>query len=171
MQSYRNGIFCENCGVYWEMDEFGSLTDHSDSRTVRIPDWYRWERRNVRRQLAANKYQGIDVPVRVEALPNEKGFVELGKGRLRHDAEGYTLSLDDMERVSVRALRDVFPLRIPNSRLESTQTEYNYHGKGKCIVLSTANCCYYVYSDAPEFLVTKLEFAVEESHKSRKCTE
>ena len=171
MQSYRNGIFCESCGVYWEMDEFGSLTDHSDSRTVRIPDWYRWERRNVRRQLTANKYQGIDVPVRVEALPNEKGFVELGNGRLRHDAEGYTLSLDDMERASVRALRDVFPLRIPNSRLESTQTEYNYHGKGKCIVLSTANCCYYVYSDAPEFLVTKLEFAVEESHKSRKCTE
>ena len=111
------------------------------------------------------------MPVRVEALPNEKGFVELGNGRLRHDAEGYTLSLDDMERASVRALRDVFPLRIPNSRLESTQTEYNYHGKGKCIVLSTANCCYYVYSDAPEFLVTKLEFAVEESHKSRKCTE
>ena len=152
MQSYRNGIFCENCGVYWEMDEFGNLTDHSDSRTVRIPDWYRWERRNVKRQIA---------------LPNEKGFVELGYGHLRHDMEGYTLSLDDKERASVRALRDEFPLRIANSRLESTQTEYNYHGKGKCIVLSTANCCYYVYSDAPEFLVTKLEFAVEESHTSR----
>ncbi len=40
----------------------------------------------------------------------------------------------------------------------------------KCIVLSTGNCCYYVYSKDRSFIVTELEFAVEAYAKLRDKT-
>ena len=37
----------------------------------------------------------------------------------------------------------------------------NYRGKGAGIVLSTRDCCYYIYSDDKEFNPTRLQFAGE----------
>ncbi len=121
----------------------------------------------MKENIIAGNYQGIDIPVSIEALPNEKGFVSLGTGRLIHNMSGYRLSLDDMNSDAAKRLVDTFPLQITNKALESTQTEYNYREKGKCIVLSTKDCCYYVYSESQEFIVTKLEFAVEELGRLR----
>lgn len=162
MKSKGTRLWCDSCKAAWSMNEYGQLKEENSNKTIHIPDWYNWQRQQVREELAARTYKGIDIPVTIEALPNEKGFVNLGTGRLIHNMSGYTLSLDNTETEAAKKLVDTFPLTIPNKILESTQTEYDYRGKGKCIVLSTKDCCYYVYSEAPEFIVTKLEFAVEE---------
>ncbi len=162
MKSKGARLWCDSCKAAWSMNEYGQLKEESSHKTIHIPDWYNWQRQQVREEITAHTYKGIDIPVTIEALPNEKGFVNLGTGRLIHNMSGYTLSLDNVETEAAKKLVDTFPLIIPNKILESTQTEYDYRGKGKCIVLSTRDCCYYVYSEASEFIVTKLEFAVEE---------
>ena len=136
------------------MDRYGTLC--SDSGSVHIPDWYRWERSEAVKE-AENGYD-MTFPVDVEALPNEKGFVPLGKGTLRHSAAGYELTLD-----TKRDMPDKFPVRISTQALYSVQTEYDYRCKGKpqCIVISTQNCCYYCYCSDPRFIVTKQEFIQE----------
>lgn len=48
---------------------------------------------------------------------------------------------------------------------ESVQTEYNYRNKGKCIVLSTTSCCYYLYSDDQSFEPTELQFIGEKLYE------
>lgn len=153
MQSHDNTLECTACGTGWKMDWYGVINKYHYE--IFVPDWYRWEREKAEEEAAA----GYDVSFRVavEALPNEKGFVPLGTGVLRHSYEGFELSLDE----PFSGLADEFPLKIPSRCLESVQTEYNYRGKGKCIVLSSRNCCYYCYSDDPLFLVTKMEFITE----------
>lgn len=157
MESDEQSLHCKSCGASWKLNFYGQLEKQYEAGTVHIPDWYRWERKEVNKEIAEGRYRGIDCKVRVEALPNAKGFVPLGTGRLIHNMQGFTLSLDEQKVPTA----DEFPLTIANAALESVQTEYNYRERGKCIVLSTQDCCYYVYSDEPEFIVTKLEFAVE----------
>lgn len=196
MTSRGTELCCEQCSDSWKMDTYGRLINTYGKR-LQIPDWYEWERQQVIREIKDGRY-GLDIPVRIEALPNEKGFIKLGTGRLTHDAEKYVLTFDSAEEVTelLPKLQDAPKAdgeqgrngRVKsngeetgrqdieigehtdrlvwyNRNLESTQTEYNYRGRGKCIVLSTQDCCYYIYSDAPEFCVTKLMFAVEAIHK------
>lgn len=158
MHSGGTDVWCGACGQRWTLTADGELREEGTGIISDVPSWYRWERNIVREAVEKDTYTGIDVPVFVEALPNEKGFISLGSGRLVHNREGFLLKLDREENQA----RDHFPLFLPNRLLESVQTEYNYRERGKCIVLSTRNCCYYVYSKAEEFCVTELEFAVEE---------
>jgi hypothetical protein len=41
------------------------------------------------------------------------------------------------------------------------QAEYDYRGKDECVVLSTKDCCYYLYPADSNFNVTKIQFAAE----------
>ena len=161
MNSEGSHLACSACGNRWEMNTLGYLEEENTLKRIHIPDWYNWERSIVREEIEQNKYEGIDVLVEIEALPNEKGFVNLGSGRLKHSQSGYILTIDDTENETVKLLNDKFPLSFSSKCLQSVQTEYNYRKKGKCIVLSTRDCCYYIYSSDPKFIVTKLEFATE----------
>ena len=159
MWGHDDILECTACGEKWVMDEYGRL--NKDGSYVHIPDWYRWERAEAEREI--NDGYHAEFGVRVEALPNEKGFVKLGSGTLRSSHTGFELSLDE----TPQGIADKFPLTFCFSAMESVQTEYDYRGRGKCIVLSSKNCCYYCYSDDPAFIVTKLEFAGEYLH--RRC--
>ena len=90
-----------------------------------------------------------DLSVRVEALPNASGFIPMGEGRLTQEEKGFTLSVQGKTLVFDHVSR------------ESVQTEYNYRGRGACIVLSDRDCCYYIYSKEPDFAPTRIQFAGE----------
>ena len=168
MSSVGAVLSCGACGAAWTLDPLGSLLA-ADGQPVRIPEWYAWERRCVEEAVSAGTY-AVQCRVRVEALPNEHGFIPLGNGTLHHDAQGFRLRLD----TGYPGLHDAFPLHFPPQSLPSCQTEYNYRGRGACIVLSTPACCYYVYAlepGDPDFRVTEMEFAAEALHRlaHRRC--
>ena len=160
MRSSGTDLWCEKCGKRWTLTEDGDLLSSDAGEAYNIPEWYRNERKQVDEEIADGTYKGLDIPVRVDALPNEKGFVPLGSGRLRFDQAGFYLSIDEEQKKT----ENYEPLFFSTGKLESLQTEYNYKKRGKCIVLSTKDCCYYVYSEDESFIVTELEFAVERYH-------
>ena len=120
-------------------------------QSIHIPDWYEWERRQVEYKLQNDDVKNVEkeYSVRVEALPNAKGFIPLGQGTLMLNASQFELILADIS------------LEFPHACRESVQTEYNYRGRGPCIVLSDRDCCYYLYSDDKEFNPTVLQFIGE----------
>lgn len=142
MESGDTTLRCKKCGAQWELSQDGWLIN-ADGKT-HIPAWYAWERAMTPDEIGPQKFQ-----VAVEALPNHKGFVPLGQGILQLDLDRFTL------RIGGRTLE--FPHKIR----ESVQTEYNYRGKGMCIVLSTWDCSYYIYSDDIRFQPTELQFIGE----------
>ena len=96
----------------------------------------------------------------IESLPNAKGYIPLGKGKLIHNENGFILTGDELGK----------PLELVKEPLSlySLHIEYDYMGKGDCIDLSTLDDTYYIYPINKKNVVTKLHFAVEELYKIKK---
>lgn len=151
MDSKGSEVFCNACGKRWETGVHGRLTAKTgDTEFPHIPDWYEWQRSLVKQEIADGAYQ-LRIRVKIEALPNEKGFVPLGEGVLEHHAEGFTLTIAQTGEV----------LRFYSRRMSSVHTECDYRGQGDCIVLSTHHCCYYLYALTGALGITKIQFAAE----------
>lgn len=160
MDSKGSEIFCTQCHKSYEMDEYGELhAKEGKTEFPHIPDWYEFEREQVKKEILSGKYYFED-EVMIESLPNSKGYIKLGKGKLIHDENGFILTGDELGK----------PLHLVKEPLSlySLHIEYDYMGKGDCIDLSTLNDTYYIYPINKKNVVTKLHFAVEELYKIKK---
>ena len=163
MTSKGSQLSCKKCGMQWQMTSLGTLVteqvamndEKSEKKEIHIPDWYEWQRKEVIARIEEGDYKAI-YTVYVEALPNAKGFIPLGDGILIHKPEGFYLEMGEEK------------LFFDHASRESVQTEYNYRKKGMAIVLSTRDCCYYIYSADVEFQPTKLQFVGEYFYKNNK---
>ena len=158
MSSEGAQIKCNHCGKTYEMDEHGELhTLEGETEFPHIPDWYEWERSNVRKEVESGTYR-FECPARVDALPNADRFIDLGMGKLIHDMDGFTLTgqyKDEDYEVKLLA-KDHYSVHI----------EYEYLGKfGDCVDLNTLTDTFYVYPKCEKFSVTKMSLACEELYK------
>lgn len=158
MDSAGVEIFCNHCGKRWKMTELGELQAlEGETEFSHIPDWYEWERANVRAEVEAGTYDSGELPVHIDSLPNAKKFIRLGSGTLRHDMTGFHVRGKDVD-------GDLFETDWPVPSLYSVHIEYEYLGKyGDCIDLNTLQDTWYTYPEAPaKFSVTKMALATEE---------
>lgn len=159
MHSKGTELICDACGKRWQMDELGSLraTD-GETEFPRIPDWYEWERANVRREVEAGTYS-FSAPVRVMSLPNANGYIHIGDGMLTHGTDGFI----------VRGSGDygAFEMIKPVPSLYSCHIELNYLEKyGDCVDLNTLEDTWYCYPQDCDFSVTKIALATEELYQN-----
>jgi len=158
MASSGVSLSCRACGKSWEMSEYGELeAPDGETEFSHIPDWYEWERQNVRRQVADGAYC-FETSVRVESLPNAKKFVVFeDAGRLTHNADGFRLS-------GVYG-GEVFEISWTPLMMHSCHIEYDYMGRGDCIDLNTTDDTFYLFPEDCDFAVTKIALATEELHR------
>ena len=98
MASKGTKLFCTACGKHWTMSELSELSaDEGETEFSHIPDWYEWERDNVRKEVEAGTYSSGELPVTVDSLPNAKRFLRLGEGVMVHDMEGFTVRGTDLD--------------------------------------------------------------------------
>lgn len=170
MASQGTRLFCKACGKSWTMSELGELSaDQGNTEFSHIPDWYEWERANVRAEVEAGTYSSGELPVWVDSLPNAKRYIGLGNGTLVHDMNGFTVRGKDVDGDPFEMVKDV-------PSLYSCHIEYDYLGKsGDCVDLNTLEDTWYIYPYAkdrkqqeklreenPDFSVTKMALATEE---------
>ena len=165
MSSKGSRLRCEACGKEWEMSELGELSAATgETEFSHIPDWYEWERENVRREVEARTYSSGVLPVRVDSLPNAERFIPLGEGTLVHDMNGFTVRGTDGD-------GEPFEMVKPVPSLYSCHIEYEYLGKfGDCVDLNTLEDTWYIYPQNCLFSVTKMALATEElffAHRKR----
>lgn len=78
MSSSGTILRCNACRAEWKMTELGELEAVSGETVFsHIPDWYEWERVNVRREVEEGTYSSGELPVHVDTLPNAKKFIRL----------------------------------------------------------------------------------------------
>lgn len=163
MDSDKHLIWCNHCKKTYAMDVYGKLhAQEGDTEFSHIPDWYEFEREQVRQQIIHKTYHFED-RVRIESLPNAKGYINLGEGKITHDLNGFVLEGMEFGK----------PLKLIKEPLSlyGLHIEYDYLGKGEdCIDLSTLNDTYYIYPLTKKNVVTKLHFAVEELYKIERDT-
>jgi DNA-directed RNA polymerase subunit RPC12/RpoP len=157
MDSDKNRIWCRQCGKEWIMSELGELKAVSGiTEFSHIPDWYEFERGQVRRQIDEKTYEFSD-DVIVDSLPNAKGYIRLGHAKLSHNMDGFHLE----GTFSGKS----FSLGKEPLSMYSCHIEYDYLGGGDCIDLSTLEDTYYIYPQGRLSSVTKISLATEELFK------
>ncbi len=157
MASEGNDLYCKYCGKRWTMAPNGELSaSEGETEFSHVPDWYEWERANVRAEVEAGTYSTGELPVEVRSLPNSKAFIPLGKGTMIHDMNGFRVRVKDL-------LGREHTMDIPVPAAYSVHIEYNYLGKwGDCVDLNTLTDTWYTYPKVPGCSVTKMALATEE---------
>ncbi len=159
MNSIGTEIFCESCGKRWNLNDDGTLTALSgETEFSHIPDWFEWERSEVRRQVREGSYSFSD-EVEVYSLPRTWRFIPIGNAVVTHDAEnGFRIKGhyrgEDYE-ITRRPL-DTNSLHI--------EYDYCYIKPLDCFDISYENDSFYCYPTKKN-IVTKLAFATEEIYK------
>ena len=160
MASEGTVLFCRSCHKRWQYSELGELeAEQGETEFSHIPDWYEWERANVRREIESGTYDSGELPVTVRSLPNAKGFILLGEGTLRHNMDGFSVHGTDGD-------GDAFEMSKPVPSLYSCHIEYEYLGRfGDCVDLNTLDDTWYIYPHDCRFAVTKMALATEELYQ------
>lgn len=168
MTSEGTLLKCSACGKEWNMTELGELeAAKGETEFSHIPDWYEWERSNVRAEVLAGTYSTGELPVRVASLPNAKRFIPLGTGTMIHDMNGFRVRVTDKD-------GDVHEMVKTVPSMYSCHIEYEYLGKhGDCVDLNTLTDTWYTYPDPEkcEFAVTKMALATEELYYALRPSE
>lgn len=150
-------IWCSHCGTSWKMDIYGQLhCENGKDIFTHVPDWYRWERENVRREVDEGRYHFEDM-ARLERMVNGRvGFQSLGNVKLTHDERGFTMCGEIMD--------GHFEFNRSVSSMRSVHIEYDFKGRGDAIDLCTLEDTYFVFPLTARNVLTKLHFATEELH-------
>ncbi len=161
MASEGTELYCTACGKRWHMNEDGTLSAlDGETEFSHIPDWFAWEREQVRRQIENGTYSFSD-EVEIYSMPRCWRFIPLGKGKLTHDPEnGFVLEGE----------HNGSPFLIQRTPLQSNslhvEYDYCYIKPFDCVDISTENDSFYCYPTS-ENVVTKLAFATEEIYQRK----
>ena len=163
MHSKGTRLLCGSCGKEWELSPLNILQAvNGETEYCYIPDWYEWERENVREEIEKGTYSSGLLPVHVDSLPNADRFIRIGNGTLLHDMNGFHVS-------GRTADGEEFSMEKPVASMYSCHIEYEYLGKyGDCIDLNTLTDTWYIYPESENFSVTKMALATEELYFSQR---
>lgn len=159
MSSKGTEIFCTECGKRWNLNEDGTLSALTGKTEFsHVPDWFEWERTQVREQIRRGEYSFSD-DVEIYSQPRCWKFEYLGDGKLTHDVkEGFIVEgFYSGEKYHIQRK----PIQTNSLHIEY---DYCYLKPLDCVDISTENDSFYCYPKK-ENVVTKLAFATEEIYQ------
>ena len=170
MDSKHTELWCKECGIKYHMDEYSRLhCVNGEGKFEHVPDWYRWEREEVIKEVKNNTYRFED-KVRIEKLTSSrKGFVPLGYVDFIHDNKGIHLHgvLDNKEEFHF----DNSPENTPSIHIDYNFKKRGVKKKGQTLDIDTLNDTWYIYPTTKDCVVTKIHLAVEALYDRMKIEE
>lgn len=150
MSGHGTELVCNACGRHFFMDEYGSLHGGSYSH---IPDWYKWEREQIRGEIADGTYC-VETRVRIAMMVDMKAIYFVCNGTLRHDTSGFELTGDD---------GILHFIQNPN-KCYSVYSDFNWYELGDIVCIGEYGKLYYCFPETPD-LVAKVRIAAEELYR------
>ena len=147
-------LTCRACGKSYTLTELGELSaDVGKTEFSHIPDWYEWQRGEVRRELQEGTY-ALDIPVDIAVMTDYKALYQVGSGRLVHTLEGFYLTGCDGKLEYRQPARASFGLNA----------DYFWYELGDIICIGNSQMLYYCFPPK-EVPVAKARLAAEELYK------
>ncbi|MBR7098789.1 MAG: 1-acyl-sn-glycerol-3-phosphate acyltransferase [Clostridia bacterium] len=146
---------CCACKKQYEMDEYGVLhATVGETEFSHIPDWYEWEREQVREELLTGSYRW-DTEVEIGMLVDHRALYMVGEGRLLQDENGFVLDgCDGTLHYEQKPLASY-----------SLNADYYWYEIGDVVGIGNRDALYYCFPKTGS--VTKARFATEELYKLR----
>ena len=160
MRSKNAKLWCDNCGVEYEMNEYGQLIcQNSESKFTHAPDWYRWEREEVNKEVESGIYYFEDEVVLMHLVSLRKGYIRLGKVNFKHDMRGLHVHgiLDNGEVFKF----DNLPQNTPSIHIDYNYKKRGIKNPGQALDINTINDTWFIFPQTKDEVVTKIHFAVE----------
>ena len=158
MLGKKERLVCQQCGKQYELTEYGYMEAlDGDTKFNHIPDWYRWERECVRKEIEDNTYL-LDIPVDICMMVNMKAIYRVGEGILKHTAEGFHLTGCDGK----------LDYKQKPSSSYSLYSDYYWYEIGDVICIGDHKVLYYCFPKTEEDIVAKTRLATEEMYKLAK---
>jgi hypothetical protein len=150
-------LTCHACGKQWAMDEYGQMVAlDGETEYPHIPDWYKWQRECVRKELEEGTYL-LDTDVDIAVQVNLDGVCMIGEGHLTHSLDGFRL-------VGAEGKLDYTQSPIFSHTLYS---DYYWYEIGDVIGIGNNEFSYFCFPKE-NTSVTKVRLATEELYKIKK---
>ncbi len=150
-------LSCRHCGVQYELTETGTLKAlNAEEKFTHIPDWYRWQRQQVRQELENGTYS-LAVDVDIGVMVDFKAIYMVGQGHLTHSTEGFTLT-----GCGGKLQYSQGPLAC-----YSLYADYYWYELGDIICIGNNDVLYYCFPKGGD-VVAKTRIATEELYKLKK---
>ncbi len=151
---------CEACGVSHTLTEEGFLkAEGVETKFAHIPDWFAWERDEVRKELMAGEYK-LDIPVDICMMVDAKHVFSVGKGNLTHTDEGFHL-------VGCDGKLDYKQSPVASY---SVNSDFYWYEIGDIVCIGDSKTLYYCFPDKDTDIVAKTRLAAEELYKLKHST-
>lgn len=148
-------LTCQACGKEYTLTEYGFMEAVSgETEFVHIPDWYRWQRECVRKELREGSYR-LDVPVDICVMADTSAVYSVGEGRLLHTDKGFHLT----------GCGGSLDYRQSPSASYSLYADYYWYEVGDMICIGNADMLYYCFPKTEGDVVAKTRLAAEELYK------
>jgi hypothetical protein len=151
-------LTCHACGKSWTLTELGCLeADGEEAGFSHIPDWYEWERAEVKAEIDEGAYR-LDTPVEIGLMVDHKALYMVGDGRLTHTRDGFVL--DGCE-------GKLHYEQKPRAS-HTLNADFYWYCIGDVIGIGNRNCLYYCFPkpvDGKIPPVAKARLAAEELYK------
>ena len=151
------GIYltCHACGKKYELDTLGFLkaTD-GEGAFDHVPDWFAWQRQEVRREIEEGKYR-FEAPVRILMANDTKHVYDIGFGNLTHSNDGFHLT-------GAGGALDY--TQNPQASY-SVCADFYWYEIGDVICIGNQKALYYCFPKIKGDFVAKVRLAAEEMYK------
>ncbi|MBQ3529647.1 MAG: 1-acyl-sn-glycerol-3-phosphate acyltransferase [Oscillospiraceae bacterium] len=156
-QTEGKGIMltCKACGKTYTLDKHGYLVADEPAFT-HIPDWYAWQRQQVRKELEEGTYR-LEKNVKIAMLVDTKALYWVGDGKLIHDENGFHLTGCDGKLDYSQGPLSCYGL----------YADYYWYEIGDVICIGNKDALYYCFP-ADGDVVAKTRLATEELYKLKK---
>ena len=152
-------LTCRSCGKIYELTELGYLQPIAgDAAFTHIPDWYAWQRQQVRKELEEGTYR-LDEEVDIGIMVDYKALYMVGSGKLTHTTDGFTLTGCDGQLHYTQG-----PLAC-----YSLYADYYWYEIADMICIGNQEVLYYCFpKNKDKDVVAKTRLAAEELYKMKK---
>ena len=150
-------LTCHSCGKVYTLTEYGALEAEGAAFT-HIPDWYAWQRAQVRKELEEGTYR-LETRVKIGMMVDYKAIYMVGEGTLIHDTEGFRLEGCDGKLSYTQGALSCYGL----------YADYYWYEIGDMICIGNRDALYYCFPQDCGDVVAKTRLAAEELYKLKKA--
>ena len=148
-------LTCHSCGKQYELTTLGEMKAlEGETEISHIPDWYRWEREQLKQQILDDTYKfSEDVTIAMQV--DYKAIYMVGEGHLTHDRDGFVLTGCDGRLHYTQKPQSCFSL----------YADYYWYEIADCICIGDNEVHYFLFPKKEGVSVAKLRLATEEMYK------
>ncbi len=148
-------LTCHSCGKAWELTELGEMKAlEGETEYSHIPDWYAWQRGEVRREILEGSYR-LACDVDIGMMVDYRHIYMVGQGHLTHDRQGFTLEGCDGRLHYTQKAQSCYGL----------YADYYWYEIADVICIGDNDTLYYCFPRNAGDVVAKTRLAAEEIYK------